>query len=79
MEKMRTEKLMDNFGSLSLEEMITSLAKANKVRCTACFGERSSFSLFEPDVVLCSASVTPLQHRSCFVCMSFVRLGHYNE
>jgi len=33
---------------------------------------------FEPDVVLCSVSVIPLQHRSSFVCMSFVRLGHHN-
>jgi len=23
-------------------------------------------------------SVIPLQHRSCSVCMSFVRLGHHN-
>jgi len=35
-----------------------------------------SFS-FEPDVV-CSVSVIPLQHKSCSVCMSFVRLGHHN-
>jgi len=38
---------------------------------------RASFS-FELDIVLCSASVIPLQHRSCSVCMSFVRLGHHN-
>jgi len=28
----------------------------------------SSSSSFEPDVVLCSDSVIPLQHRSCSVC-----------
>jgi len=28
------------------------------------------------DVVLCSVSVIPLQHRSCSVCMSFVRLDY---
>jgi len=33
---------------------------------------------FDIDVVLCSVSVIPLQHRSCSVCMSFVRLGHHN-
>jgi len=38
---------------------------------------KSHFS-FEPDVVLCSVSVIPLQHRSCSVCMSFVRLCHHN-
>jgi len=27
---------------------------------------------------LCYVSVIPLQHRSCSVCMSFVRLGHHN-
>jgi len=27
--------------------------------------------------VLCSVSVIPLQHRSCSVCMSFVRLGYH--
>jgi len=32
---------------------------------------------FEADVV-CSVSVIPLQHRSCSVCMSFVRLGYHN-
>jgi len=26
----------------------------------------------------CSVSVIPLLHRSCFVCMSFVRVGHHN-
>jgi len=31
-----------------------------------------SSSLFEPNVVLYSLSVIPLQHRSCSVCMSFV-------
>jgi len=30
------------------------------------------------NVVLCSVSVIPLQHRSCSVCMSFVRLGYSN-
>jgi len=33
---------------------------------------------FELDVLLCSVSVTPIQHRSCSVCMTFVRLGHHN-
>jgi len=37
-----------------------------------------SSSSFEPDFELCSVSVIPLQHRSCPVCMSFVRLGHQN-
>jgi len=37
-----------------------------------------SSSSFEPDVVLSSVSVIPIQHRSCSVCMSFVRLGHNN-
>jgi len=32
----------------------------------------------EPDVVLCSVSVIPLQIRSCSVCMSFVKLGNHN-
>jgi len=40
------------------------------------YGKRS-FSSFEPDVV-CSMSVIPLQHISCALCMSFVRLGHHN-
>jgi len=35
-------------------------------------------SSFERDVVLRSVSVTPLQHRSCSVCRSFVRLGQHN-
>jgi len=35
-------------------------------------------SLFKLDVVQCSVSVIPLQHRSCSVCMSFVRIGHHN-
>jgi len=30
-------------------------------------------ALFEQDVVLCSVSVIPLQHRNCSVCMSFVK------
>jgi len=30
---------------------------------------------FEPDVVLCSVSVIPLQHICCFVYMFFVRAG----
>jgi len=37
----------------------------------------SSSSLFEPDVA-CFLFVIPLQRRSCYVCMSFVRLGHHN-
>jgi len=35
------------------------------------------FSFVESDVV-CSVFILPLQHRSCFVCMSFVGLGHHN-
>jgi len=35
-------------------------------------------SSFELDVLLCSVTVIPIQHRSCFVCMSFVKLGHHN-
>jgi len=35
-------------------------------------------SSFKPDVALCSMPVFPLQHRSCSVCMSYVRLGHHN-
>jgi len=38
-----------------------------------------SLSSFEPDLVLCSMSVIPLQHRTCSVCMFFVRLGHHTE
>jgi len=33
---------------------------------------------FELDVILCSVSVIPLQHRRCSVCISFVRLGYHN-
>jgi len=43
--------------------------------CCTMYRLKRSYSSFEPDVV-CSASVTPLQHRSCSVCVSFVRLGH---
>jgi len=35
-------------------------------------------SSFESEVVS-SVSVIPLQHKSCSVCMSFVRLGHHNR
>jgi len=35
-------------------------------------------SSFELDVVLYSVSVISLQHKSCSVYMSFVRLGHHN-
>jgi len=35
------------------------------------------FFSFEPDVVPCSVSVIPLQHRNCSVFMSFIRLGHH--
>jgi len=35
-------------------------------------------SSFELDVILCSVSVIPLQHRNCSVCMFFVGLGHHN-
>jgi len=38
--------------------------------------KRVTFS-FERNV--CSVSVIPLQHRSCSVCMSFVRLGHHHD
>jgi len=41
--------------------------------------KNKSSSSFELDVAICSVSVIPLQHRSCSVCMSFVRLGHHNE
>jgi len=37
----------------------------------------TTFASFEPNVE-CSVSVIPLQHRSCSVCISFVRLGHHN-
>jgi len=37
-----------------------------------------SSSSCEPDVVLCSVSVIPLQNRGCSVCISFIRLGHHN-
>jgi len=37
-----------------------------------------SSSSFEFNVVLCSVSVLPLQHRCCSVCMSFVKLGRHN-
>jgi len=47
-----------------------------------CVAERIKYSQesysFELDVVLCSVSVIPLQHRICSVCMSFDRLGHHN-
>jgi len=33
---------------------------------------------FEQDVLQCSVTVILLQHRSCSVSMSFVRLGHHN-
>jgi len=33
---------------------------------------------FERDDALCTVTVIPLQHRSCSVCMFFVRLGHHN-
>jgi len=38
----------------------------------------ASSSSFELDVVLYTVPVIPLQHRSCSVCMSFVKLGHHN-
>jgi len=40
--------------------------------CPFLLGSSSSFEL---DVVLCSVSVIPLQHRSCSICMSFRQAG----
>jgi len=42
--------------------------------------QTNTTSSFELDVALnAHVSVIPLQQRSCFVYMSFVRLGHHNE
>jgi len=41
--------------------------------------DKSLFFFVRTRCCICSVSVIPLQHRSCSVCMSFVRLGHHNR
>jgi len=48
------------------------------VPSTVFYKLNTTYSSFELDVVLCSVSIIPLQHRGCSICMSFVRLGHQN-
>jgi len=69
-------------GPSSLPVVMTQSDKRHVNKTDLCWGgitaKHNGLSSFEPDVVLCSVSVIPLQHRSCSVCMSFVRLGHHN-
>jgi len=54
-------------------ETLVSSGRASGIKVLQCS------TSFEPDVALCSVSAISLQHRSCSVCMSFVRLGHHNR